>query len=181
MRLLGVDPGSVLCGYGVIEKKGNKLEIIEYGVMTLNKKHEDFNLRIREIFLRISQVIERTNPDIAVYESAFFSKNVQSLMKLTQAKTAAILPAVLAEIPIVEYSPREVKKSVTGNGNSGKEQVEYMVRKILNLTEETEFYDATDALAVAICHSNKVVDSIGKPKVKNWKEFIKNNPDRVVG
>jgi crossover junction endodeoxyribonuclease RuvC len=180
MRILGVDPGSLICGYGVIEKNHSKLELIEFGVISMNKKHEDLNLRTREIFLRISQVIERTKPDIAAFESAFYSKNVQSLLKLTQAKAVAILPATLAEIPIFEYSPREVKKSVTGNGNASKEQVEYMVKKILNMVEENEFMDATDALAVAICHSNRIIESSGNPKVKNWKDFIKSNPDRVV-
>lgn len=179
MRILGIDPGSVVCGYGVVEKKKNDLILIEYGVIKAKKKHETFPLRLKIIFERLTQVIERSLPDEAAFETMFYSKNAQSLIKLSYARAAAMLATTMREIPIAEYSPKEIKKSVTGNGAASKEQVQYMVKNILNIEETHEFMDATDALATAICHLNK-------PQIKgnyasSWKEFIKNNPDRIVG
>lgn len=177
MIILGVDPGSIICGYGVIEKNGSKLGLIEYGVVKVKKLHEPLELRLKEIFLRLIQVIERAKPDSSAFESMFYSKNVQSLIKLSHARGASILAAAMNDIPIFEYSPREVKKSVTGRGNAGKEQVQFMVKRILNIEETPEFFDATDALAVAICHSMRV-DSPLK-KASSWDDFIKNNPNRI--
>ena len=136
-------------------------------------------IRLREIFLRLERLIERAQPEAAAFETMFYAKNAQSLIKLAQARAAAILPTALMEIPISEYSPREVKKSVTGNGNASKEQVQYMVRTLLNIKETPEFFDATDALAIAICHSIK--SKLPSKSANSWKEFIKNNPDRVKG
>lgn len=178
MRVLGIDPGSVICGYGVIDSGNNKLSLVEYGVIKAKKINEVLHIRLQEIFKRLIVVIERTNPDIAAFESMFYSKNAQSLIKLSQARAAAILAAGLNGLDILEYSPREVKKSVTGNGNAGKQQVQYMVRTILDIQETPEFFDSTDALAVAVCHVNKN-KTIGS-KSASWADFIKNNPDRVI-
>ena len=108
----------------------------------------------------------------------FYSKNAQSLMKLAHARGVAMLAASLYETAIFEYSPKEVKKSVTGNGSASKEQVSFMVKRILNIDETPDFFDSTDALAVAICHSMKAGKINAGPS--NWKDFIKNNPDRVI-
>lgn len=179
MRILGIDPGSVVSGYGVIDEgNAGKITLVEYGVVKARKKSEIMTIRLREIFLRIERLIERTQPDAAVFESMFYAKNAQSLIKLSQARAAAILPTALAEMPIFEYSPKEVKKSVTGNGNASKVQVQYMVKKLLNIEETHEFFDATDALAIAICHSVK--SKMPSSSSKSWADFIKNNPDRVV-
>ena len=178
MRVLGIDPGSIICGYGVIDSEKGNLSLVEYGVIHAKKKDETYPLRLKEIFERLLQVIERTMPDEAAYESMFFSKNVQSLIKLSQARAVAMLAATLREIPVVEYSPREVKKSVTGRGAADKQQVQYMVKNILKIEETHEFFDATDALAVAMCHAFRFKSN--SPKSKNWKDFIQNNPDRIV-
>ena len=176
--ILGVDPGSRICGYGVIIKESNNIQLLEYGVVKVNLKNESFNSRLKEIFERLNQVIERTKPKYAAFESLFFAKNVQSLVKLSHARAVAILSAVESDLSISEYSPREIKKSVTGNGNASKEQVQYMVKTLLNITETPQFFDATDALAVAICHSLR--SSTHTHSNKTWKEFIEQNPDRLV-
>ncbi len=177
-RILGIDPGSIYCGYGVIEICGQKITLIELGTIKAKKKYELLNDRIKEIFLRINEVIKRTQPDETAIETMFYSKNVQSLMKLSHARAAAVLANSLQKIPISEYSPREIKKSVTGKGSATKEQVQFMVQKLLNINETPELYDVTDALAVAICHSFK--RNINKNKVKTWNDFIKQNPDKVL-
>lgn len=178
MIILGIDPGSVLCGYGVIEKEKSHIRLIEYGVIEAKKKYNDFNQRLSEIYSRICQVIERTNPDAAAFESIFFAKNPQSLIKLSHARASAIVSVVNHNIPIAEYSAREVKKAVTGRGAAGKEQVQFMVRTLLAIEETPQFYDATDALAVAICHSVRYNASSGNSS--NWAEFVKNHPELIV-
>lgn len=176
MRFLGIDPGSIICGYGVIEKEGNSLSVIEYGVIKAKKKNEDFPLRLKHIFERISVVISRALPDESAFESMFYSKNAQTLIKLSQARAAAMIATTMKEIPIIEYAPREVKKSITGNGNASKEQVQYMVKAILKIDETPEFFDSTDALSIAICHA---YNRDKKGKSSTWADFIKNNPDRI--
>ena len=178
MKILGVDPGSRVCGYGVIEKTGNKLTVIEYGVVKLDKKSELLPERLLEIFERILALIERTHPDTSAFESLFYFKNAQSLVKLAHARAAAVLAAVKNGLTISEYSPREVKKAVTGNGNAGKEQVQFMVKNLLNIKETPEFFDVTDALAVAICHALRS-DSPQKT-AKSWSQFVEQNQDRIV-
>lgn len=178
MIILGIDPGSVVCGYGVIVKDGNRIRLIEYGVIEAKKKQPDFNTRLKEIFERLNEVIARNKPDAAAFESLFYSKNVQSLIKLSHARAAAIVSVAKSDIPIAEYSAREVKKAVTGRGAAGKEQVSFMVKTLLAIEETPQFFDATDALAVAICHS--VRHSESKTNTGNWADFVKNNPDLIV-
>ncbi len=178
MRILGIDPGSILCGYGVIEKNGSKIELIEYGVINLKKINNELSIRLKEIYTRLQRVIINSEPHSVALESTFFAKNPQSLIKLSHARAAAMLSCVMANLEINEYSPKEVKRAVTGNGNASKEQVAFMVRKILNIPETPEFYDATDALAIAICHSFR--DNFSSNSKVSWKELIKNNPSRVI-
>lgn len=181
MRVLGVDPGTVVCGYGVVEKKGKHLHLIEYGVIEARKKHDDIPMRLKVIFERLQQVIERSKPDELAIETIFYSKNVSSILKLAHARSAAILAAVLAQVPTSEYSPRTVKHSVTGKGSASKEQVQFMIKTLLHIQETPEFFDATDALALAICHLNQLqgLAGAGGKRAKNWKEFIEQNPERV--
>ncbi|GAB1372654.1 crossover junction endodeoxyribonuclease RuvC [Candidatus Kapaibacterium sp.] len=177
MIILGIDPGSLVCGYGVIESNNNKLQLIEYGVIKVAQKEEDFNLRLKEIYLRIDSVIKRCKPDESSFETIFYGKNVQSMMKLSHARAVAILAATLNNIPINEYAPREIKKSVTGLGSASKEQVRFMVKKILNISENHNFFDATDALATAICHYFR--KNSGNKKTSSWEQYIKSNPEKI--
>lgn len=179
MVILGVDPGTLVTGYGVIEVGPRKaLSVLEYGTIE-SKKIATLPIRLELIFRRLEQVIERSHPDHFAIETAFYDKNVQSTLKLGHARGVAILSAVLKQIPTAEYSPREVKRAVVGNGNASKPQVEFMVRKILKLPEEDKkLADAFDALAIALTHSYRLTTrSTGA--VKNWAEFVAANPDRV--
>lgn len=178
ITILGIDPGSVFCGYGVITKVGNKLTVVEYGVVRAKLKFQNLNLRLKEIYNRIMEVIIRTEPDESAFETMFFAKNAQSLMKLSHARAVAILASVNKDIPVFEYSPTEVKKSVTGRGAAKKEQVQFMIKTLLGIKEETGLFDATDALAVAVCHALK--RSTAKNHGKTWADFVKNNPERVI-
>ena len=177
MRIIGIDPGSILCGFGVIDKEKGRITVVEQGVIKAGKFNKNLYIRLKEIYSRLFQVVERTQPDTAAFESLFYSKNPQSLMKLSHARAAAVLAVVNNEIPMREYSPREVKKAVTGNGNASKEQVSYMVKSILKIKETPEFFDVTDALAVAICHAYRA-DSPDS-NAKSWAEYIEQNPNKI--
>ncbi|TNE34285.1 crossover junction endodeoxyribonuclease RuvC [bacterium] len=178
MRVIGIDPGSVICGYGVVDIEGNSFSLVEYGVIKAKIQSDDFNGRLKILNEAINKVIKRTSPDISAFETIFFAKNVQSLVKLSHARAVTLLSATQNELPIFEYSPNEIKKSVTGKGKASKEQVQFMVKKILKINETPEFYDSTDALAIAICHCLKLGNS-NKKRVSNWSQFAKENPDRV--
>jgi crossover junction endodeoxyribonuclease RuvC len=192
MIILGVDPGTLITGYGVIEASRGTIRLIEYNVVR-SRSDRSMPLRLKAIYSNLCDVIERHHPDEFAIETAFYGKNAQSALKIGHARGVSILAAVNYKIPTTEYSPREVKKSVVGNGASSKQQVLYMVRTLLKLRETPRFYDATDALAVAICHylrysSLKVLPKVSrggrtastsKPSGANWKSFVHNNPHRV--
>jgi len=178
--ILGIDPGSRICGYGAILAHGQRYELIEFGVINAIKKSENLYDRITEINQRLTEVAKRIKPDVVAFETMFYSNNVQSLIKLSHARAAAIIAVTNLGIEIEEYSPTEVKKSVTGRGAASKEQVKFMMTKLLNIKDENKFLDATDALAVAMCHAFKSTHKAGKKTSGSWKDFIKNNPERVV-
>ncbi len=178
MRILGVDPGSRITGYGVVDLDKGKEHLVEYGVLKLdvNKSHE---LRLKQIYDRLTQIIERALPDECAIEMPIYGKNPQSMLKLGRAQAAAMLAVLNKEIPVTEYTPKEVKRSVSGNGNAVKEQVWFMVRSILAINDEEKAgFDATDALAVALCHAHRRSQP-GKTRHKDWSSFIKENPGRV--
>lgn len=181
---MGIDPGSIICGYGVIDVTGQKHEMVEYGVVEAKKQFSELPRRLEAIFTRITQVIERTLPDEVAIENVFYAKNPQSLAKLAHARAVAMLAATLKQIPITEYSPLEVKNSVTGRGRASKEQVQFMVKRMLSLEGLPEYFDETDALAVALCHATKRTSLVGVLKTgsagSSWKSFIEQNSDRVV-
>ena len=154
VRILGVDPGSACTGYGIITADGDKVVYVESGHLTLKKNTNRYE-KLRSIFLRIKQVIEEQTPTHFAIEDIFYSKNARSSLILGEARGAAILAATLANLPVYEYSAREVKQSVTGNGAADKSQVNYMLGKILGLTETPENTDESDAIAVAVCHAFK--------------------------
>ena len=179
MRVIGIDPGSVICGYGVIDMVGNSFELVELGVIKAKLLSDEFNGRLQILNSALCKVIERTKPDVSAFETIFYAKNVQSLVKLSHARAATIISAKQNELEVFEYSPNEVKKSVTGKGKANKEQVQYMVKKILGIKENPEFYDSTDALAIALCHCMKQGNKSRKT-AHNWEQFVKENPGRVV-
>jgi len=190
--ILGIDPGTVVMGYGIIHITGNNLKLVSAGVLALDKKEDHF-LRIKEIFDTVEKLIKQYKPDEFSIEEPFFGKNVQSMLKLGRAQGAAISAALHHHLPVHGYSPRTIKKSITGNGASSKEQVASMLRTILKFEETPKFLDATDALGVAVCHyfQTKVLSqNNSNPDVKakkqtakkskaSWSSFINKNPDRI--
>ena len=179
--ILGIDPGTNILGYGLIKISGKEMNLITLGVINL-KKYEDHYLKLQKIFNRLSGLIEEFCPDEMALEAPFFGKNVQSMLKLGRAQGVAMAAGLAHEIPITEYAPRKVKMSITGTGTASKEQVAAMLSRLLNTDEKPEFLDATDALAVAVCHYYQ----ISKPGIAagksftSWKDFMSQNPGRVA-
>jgi len=152
MRVLGIDPGSRTTGYGIVEQVGNHLVHVDNGAIFTDSA-VDFPGRLKRIFDGISDVITQYHPDEVAVENIFFSTNAQSALKLGQARGAAIVAAVHAGLPVAEYTALQVKQAVVGQGKAGKGQVQQMVKALLSLPEIAQ-EDASDALAIAICHIN---------------------------
>jgi crossover junction endodeoxyribonuclease RuvC len=174
--ILGIDPGTQYMGYGVIKIQEKKLILIRYGIINLTK-YANHALKLKRIAERVGELIETYEPDEVALEAPFYGKNVQSALKLGRAQGVAMAAALLKEIPITEYAPRKVKQSVTGNGNASKEQVAAMLRNLLNFKDKEIRLDATDALAVAVCHYFQ--GNTAQSKVSGWGAFIKSNPGRI--
>jgi crossover junction endodeoxyribonuclease RuvC len=153
MRVLGIDTGSRITGYGVIETDGADCVFVDCGVIQVNVA-DALALRLRAIHRRVVEIIQELKPDEAAFEGVFYSANVQSALKLGHARGVCIHAAAAADLPVYEYSPAEVKSAVTGYGRAEKLQVQQMVRALLKLVEGPDSYDASDALAVAICHAH---------------------------
>ena len=151
MRLLGIDPGLSRTGFGIVDADGATLVAVDFGVITPGADHA-LPARLAEIFADLTTLMETHHPDEVAVEETFYGLNVQSALKLGQAKGVALLAASRMNIPVFEYAPRKVKMATTGRGNAAKEQVQFMVTRRLNLPAPPEPLDASDALAVAICH-----------------------------
>jgi len=182
--ILGIDPGTTVMGFGVIAVEGQALRLLEAGAIRF-QAGDDHTLKLRAIFRSTTEIIDRHLPDELAIEAQFFGKNVQSMLKLGRAQGAAIAAALQRDISVVEYAPKRVKQSITGNGNAAKEQVAAMLLSILKLNELPASTDATDALAVAVCHhfthAGRSAGSTSKKSGgKGWGAFLRNNPDRVL-
>ncbi|KAA0210103.1 crossover junction endodeoxyribonuclease RuvC [Ignavibacteria bacterium CHB1] len=182
MRIIGIDPGTVITGIGIIDTSGSGATIVDFDAVTSFKglKLPD---RLKKIYDTCTEKIIKYKPQEFAIETAFYGKNVQSLLKLGQARGVAIIAALNQNIPVSEYSPREIKKSITGNGASTKSTVSSVVKSILSIKTELDTHDISDALAVALCHSFKRSDHLNmlvseKSKV-SWSDFILSNPDKI--
>ena len=178
--ILGIDPGTNIMGYGIIRVEGTRAIMICLGVLKLNKTDDHF-IRLKIIFEKTVSLIDQYNPDELSIEAPFFGKNIQSMLKLGRAQGAAIAAALTRSMPIFEYSPRKIKQSITGKGNASKEQVAAMLQRMLNIIETPEYLDATDGLAVAMCHFYQKNPTRVKEKYSGWQGFIKANPDKISG
>jgi crossover junction endodeoxyribonuclease RuvC len=176
--IIGIDPGTTIMGYGVIEIKDNKPYLISIGIIDLQKLDDHF-VKLKMIFDRTLSLIEQYHPDELAIEAQFFGKNIQSMLKLGRAQGIAIAAALSRSIPIFEYAPRKIKMSITGQGNASKEQVAFMLQKLLGLKEIPENLDATDGLATALCHFFQNKNENINSGAKSWKEFINKNPSRL--
>lgn len=177
--ILGIDPGTTVLGYGLIHVKNGKLSLLNFGIVQLHKlpSHPD---KLKRILERINGLIEEYKPDEMAIEAPFFGKNVQSMLKLGRAQGVAIAACLNHNIPFEEYAPRRIKQSITSNGNASKEQVAAMLQSLLKFDEMPKYLDATDGLAVAVCHVfSKGVGEHNKSKGGGWKSFIKDQSHRV--
>lgn len=179
--ILGVDPGTNLLGYAILHIQGKMMKIGTLGVINLIK-HQDHHHKLKEIFLQLQEIIEQYQPTEMAIEAPFFGKNVQSMLKLGRAQGVSIAAAYTMGLSVSEYSPRKIKMSITGNGNSSKEQVCNMLGRLLNVSIVDEFLDATDALATAICHYNQQLSPLPgeTKKYKDWNSYIKANENRKL-
>ncbi len=178
--ILGIDPGTIVMGYGLITVNNNKVSLLELGVLKPGKVKDSYK-KLQLIFNTVSGLITKYQPTDFAIEAPFFGKNVQSMLKLGRAQGVAIAAAMRHGLDVTEYSPKKVKQSITGNGNADKEQVMKMLQTLLSFSESPKQYDATDALAVAMCHyfqSNSVLNKAGKG-LKGWDDYIKKNPGRL--
>ena len=180
MRILGVDPGTITTGYGIIDFNKNELKYVSSGTIAIPNT-KDFGPRLQKIYDELCIIIKKHKPDEFALETAFYGKNVQSALKIGYARGVSLLAAVHNELFIREYAPREIKKSVVGKGSSSKEQVQYMIKGLLALKKSKMKFDESDALAVAVCHAFKITSLTNSKKSRNWKEFVEANPDRIVG
>jgi crossover junction endodeoxyribonuclease RuvC len=179
--ILGIDPGTVIMGYGLISISGPNVHLIEMDVLKLSGK-KDIYERLELIHATVCRLVSTHRPHLFAIEAPFFGKNVQSMLKLGRAQGVAIAAAMQSGIPVTEYSPKKIKQSITGNGNADKQQVWKMLQHILQLQEtDMKYMDASDALAVALCHhfqTNSPVKTAGRT-LKGWDDFIAKNPGRV--
>lgn len=191
MLILGIDPGTQILGYSLLNTDSSTPKIVTMDVLYL-RKIVDFNLRIRKIFESTVRIIDSFHPDHLAIEAPFFGKNVQSMLKLGRAQGVAIAAAISRDLSVTEYEPSVIKQHITGNGNASKQQVAAMLQSILGFEESPKYLDATDALAVAYtCHlslSNPLADIQSqltpkkkphKSAKKQWSEFVTQNPDII--
>ena len=177
MIIFGVDPGTIITGFGVINFHKNQIGYLKSGIIKPNPK-EELSSKLKFIYSELDLQLKKIKPDVFCIETAFYGKNVQSAMKIGYVRGVAMLVAALNDIPVAEYSPREIKKSVVGKGSASKEQVQYMIKNLLNLEKDKIKFDETDALAAAVCHSIKINSFVSSND--NWNSFIEKNPDRII-
>ncbi len=179
--ILGIDPGTNILGYAIISVTNNRPSVVTLGVLKLGKYTDHYD-RLHKIFQRVAGLIEEFQPDQFAIESTFYGKNVQSMLKLGRAQGVCIAAAANSSIPVFEYSPRRIKQVITGRGGASKEQVSGMLHHQLQFDESKYSLDATDALAVALCHHHSTRNPIlssGNDKKGGWDEFIRKNPGRI--
>jgi crossover junction endodeoxyribonuclease RuvC len=181
--ILGIDPGTTILGYGIIEVREKKMQLVTLGVLHL-EKIEDHHLKLQKIFERTIQLIDGFHPDELAIEAPFFGKNVQSMLKLGRAQGVAIAAALSRQLPVMEYAPRKIKQSITGNGAASKEQVAAMLQRELKIADADmpAKLDATDGLAAAVCHFYQTANTnlTGGKSFSGWKSFVSANSGRIV-
>ncbi|MCA0445422.1 MAG: crossover junction endodeoxyribonuclease RuvC [Bacteroidetes bacterium] len=189
MIILGVDPGTRTTGYGIIRFEKNNYSVVDSGIIKLDEK-KDISARLVTLYSRLTTLIDVWKPVCMGVETAFFNKNIASTMKLGNAKGVILLAAAQHDIQIVELSPREVKRHVTGNGNASKQQVEAMIFRLLNMEARTQDFDMSDALAIALSAGfsvgpgsaahKTVTQTVSRGKRSAWASYVNQNSDRII-
>ena len=176
--ILGIDPGTTIMGFGLIKVINKKMELIEMKELKLIKI-KDHYVRLKLIFEKTIELIDKYKPDEISIEAPFFGKNVQSMLKLGRAQGVAMAAGLSRQIPVTEYSPKKIKMAITGNGNASKEQVAKMLQNLFSIKELPKNLDSTDGLAAAVCHfyNNKSIST--DKKYSGWSSYIKNNPKKI--
>ena len=179
--ILGIDPGTTIMGYAVLEVNKGLPSLITMDVLKLASTKNIYS-RLEMIHTTVCSIISEHQPTTFAIEAPFFGKNVQSMLKLGRAQGVAIAAAMQAQLAVTEYSPKKVKQSITGNGNADKEQIWKMLQTILKIENQPKYYDATDALAVALCHYYQISSPVSQVTkgFNGWKDFLAKNPDKVV-
>jgi crossover junction endodeoxyribonuclease RuvC len=177
--ILGIDPGTIVLGYGIIEIDKQKPNLLSMGVIQLSK-YDDHLQKLKIIYEKVQGLIENYQPSACAVETPFYGKNVQSMLKLGRAQGVAIASAMTNNVQVFEYSPKKIKQSITGNGNASKEQVAAMLQRLCNFQLQPKFLDATDGLAAAMCHHFQYKSLLpGEKKLTGWKDFIRQHPKRI--
>ena len=178
-RILGIDPGTVVLGFAVVEVHPRSRRIVELGVLRLAQLR-DHSRRLELIHRRLTQVIREHRPSIMAIEAPFFGKNPQSMLKLGRAQGVCMAAAIGEGLEVTEYAPRKIKQSITGNGNASKEQVAAMLENEFTLDSSRYLADATDALGAAMCHYYQNRSAVpGGKRFSGWEGFLKANADRI--
>lgn len=178
LRILGIDPGTTVTGYGLVEVRNKKPVILHMGNIT-PAKFSDHYQRLKILHERALHLVEVYRPDVMAIEAPFYGKNVQSMLKLGRGQGVLMAAALMHGVPIKEYAPLLVKQAITGMGRASKEQVAYFLQKVYHLKEMEQVLDETDAVAVAICHFIQMSKPQTSKEYKNWADFIKKNPGKV--
>lgn len=177
--LLGVDPGTNILGYAILQVHGRQLSVPDMGVISMQHL-ESHQYKLKRIFERLQRIIQTYQPKEMAIEAPFYGKNVQSMLKLGRAQGVAIAAAITNEVEVTEYAPKRIKQAITGNGNASKEQVAAMLESILKVQFDDHYLDASDALGAALAHyyaSTSVLK--GQKRYNDWSTFLKDNPGRV--
>jgi len=190
--ILGIDPGTNVLGYGLLKVEGKTLSVLEIGVVEMQKIGDPY-VKLQKIYKTLSEIVERYAPDEMALEAPFYGKNVQSMLKLGRAQGVAMAVGLSRDIVIHEYAPRKIKLSITGSGAASKEQVSAVLSKMLRYENTQKYLDATDALAVAVCHYYQIskpnFDEVEKltrktpvkhGKKQSWEQFVVQNSNRII-
>ena len=176
--ILGIDPGTTIMGFGLIKVINKKMELIEMEELKLIKI-KDHYVRLKLIFEKTIELIDKHKPDEISIEAPFFGKNVQSMLKLGRGQGVAMAAGLSRQIPVTEYSPKKIKMAITGNGNASKEQVAKMLQNLFSIKELPKNLDSTDGLAAAVCHFYNNESISTDKKYSGWSSYIKNNPKKI--
>lgn len=179
-KILGVDPGTNIMGYAILEIVDDKPKFITMDVLHL-KSYKDHQTKLKEIFLQLQEIIETYVPKEMAIEAPFYGKNVQSMLKLGRAQGVCMAAGMTMGLKIHEFAPKKIKQAITGNGNASKEQVASLLSSILDIRINSKYLDATDALAAALTLHQQMSNPIfGKSGTTSWKKFLTENPDRLA-
>lgn len=178
--ILGIDPGTNILGFGIISVgESGKPQFLDMGVVDLRKEKDAYS-KLAAISAKVGALCDQYHPDDMAIESPFYAKNAQVIFKLGRAQGAAIVAAAGRGIPVTEYAPRKAKIAICGNGAASKEQVAMIVEKTLKIDIQPEFFDATDALAIAMCHYYQLSSPLsGASSSSSWEKFVEANPSRI--